>query len=105
MNEDLEKYKMEHTCGVLLVNDYEFAKAVVDNYLRGYNKFDIKEFDKYYALNANHPNVKYGYYYTLLLEKDKCSLINLIPEIIWQMNEIHREEKKKILDKLHLQKN
>lgn len=98
MNENLEKYQLENTRGVLVVSFEEFADAIIKNFKDIYS--NIEEFDKYYALKGNDPKVKFGYYYTLLLDKDECSWVELMYEVLWQMNEIHKEEKKKILNKL-----
>lgn len=100
MNEILEKYRLKNTHGVLVVSFKKFADAIIRNFKDVYCFFNIAEFDKYYALKGNDPEVKFGYYYTLLLDKDKWSWSELIHEVLWQMNEIHREEKKKILNKL-----
>ena len=100
MNENLEKYQLENTRGVLVVSFEEFAAAIIRHFKDVNVMFNVGEFDKYYVLKGNDPKVKFGYYYTLLLDKNECSWDEIMYEVLWQMNEIHKEEKKKILNKL-----
>lgn len=100
MNEILEKYQLRETRGVLVVSIEEFADAIIRKFEDFYSFFGIVEFDKYYALKGNDPKVKFGYYYTLLLDKNKYSWFELMHEALWQMDRAHKEEKKKILNKL-----
>lgn len=97
MNENLEKYRLENTRGVLVVTLDQFAFAVIDNYSTKYNVFSIEENNDYYVLKGFDPYYKCGYIYTLLLEKERCNLNELMYEIFWQINEINKDKKKDIL--------
>ena len=97
MNEILEKYKLKDTRGVLVVTLDQFAFAVIDNYTSNYNAFSIEEDNDYYVMKGFDPYYKCGYIYTLLLEKERYDLNELMYEIFWQINEINKDKKKDIL--------
>jgi hypothetical protein len=99
-DKDLEKYKLKDTHGVLVVTLYQFADAVIKNYTINNAFSSVDEYDDYYVLKAHEPYYKCGYYYTLLLEKEISNLNDLMYEIFWQIDEINKEEKRKILKKL-----
>lgn len=97
MSKNLEKYKIKDTHGVLVVTLDQFAFAVIDNYTKKYNVFSIEENNEYYIIKGCDPYYKCGYIYTLLLEKERYDLNDLMYEIFWQINEINKDKKKEIL--------